>query len=1245
MNFLFRIPSARDPRLILGFLFGLMSLFSDSIQAQEILKDHFDYEILFEVPQIEHPTVVTCDDDGNLFIGEDPMDMRGPSTEEFDRIQHVIFDEQGRPARKTVFAENLSAVFGMIWHDGALYVMHAPHYTMFKDTDGDGVADVRKELADGFGAPAGIYGFNDHIVTGTRLGMDGFVYVSVGDKGIPNATGSDGSVISLEGGGVVRMRLDGSQLEIFSTGTRNHLDVAMDSLDNIFTYDNTDDGLGWWTRFTHHIPTGYYGYPFDYHPHPERHLPAISEHGGGSPVGAACYRGAVWPKKYWDADFHCEWGKRKIQTFYPKPAGATFDATMEDFMIPTEGDEFRPQDLCFSPDGKYMYVADWQYGGWTNPKVAGRIYRVSYTGDLLPEPPRAANEDPIEDQIRSLGHPAHHERMRAQWELSRRGESSIQPLQKLLATKDSPPMARVHGIWALAEISRHVGSYDPTPDFVSALKDPDPVVRAQAARAIGTLRLKDAEEPLIALLADADPTVRLHTAVALGRIGEGKAAQPLFEALAEKDRFARFAMIQALRAIDQWEPALASVSVGNPTRTQATLIALTGEYDLGAVDALAAISTESDDPEIRAQAVEALSEVYKESAPYTGGWWGTRPAAGKPRREKNQDWEGTEKVLEAIHGALEDASPSVRIASLAAQEKIGEPVEADLLRELVKEDPASEVRIEAIHRLAETSDPKSSELLANIAGSPTEEETVRSVAVEALVQVDPSGSLETLRSLLDQAETPAPVRVASLDGVTKLKDTESRLAVRKQLTDSNPIVRRAAVEAMAAITGRGAGISIIPLLDDPDLEVRITVIRTLGDIKARDAASHLIPLANNPELRLEIFRTLNKNPDRAALSVYLNGVLDKSPDIRELAAESLLALKERILPDLVKLHEKNELSPELRRELGNIFSQPLPVMEWQVLAAWSKEKESVDIDVTQPAELGKYYQVGDRTLEWVGYRGDQQYGRISADKFFHPNSHCWLMAYTTIEAEQPYEMHWKLGCDDQAILWVNGEKIYEELDDGSWSVDDAEGTVQLKQGTNLIYFKSGNSGGDWAFSLAVSQYDPRLDFLYQDVAPELDIEAYRDFALNNDGNPKHGEELFMDQNGIGCVKCHSVGETGDAAIGPNLAGIGTKYEREELVRSVLEPSNRIESGYELTLIETFDEEFIDGIVQSETEREISLVNADGEAFTVKKEDVRDRRKSALSMMPNGLEKGMTLQDFADIIAYLRAQKETPKRSE
>ena len=87
-----------------------------------------------------------------------------------------------------VFADKLNAVFGMVWHDGALYVMNMPHLTVLRDTDGDGKADERKELFTDLGVPAGSPNdFNDHIVSGLKIGMDGYLYISVGDKGVPKA--------------------------------------------------------------------------------------------------------------------------------------------------------------------------------------------------------------------------------------------------------------------------------------------------------------------------------------------------------------------------------------------------------------------------------------------------------------------------------------------------------------------------------------------------------------------------------------------------------------------------------------------------------------------------------------------------------------------------------------------------------------------------------------------------------------------------------------------------------------------------------------------------------------------------------------------------------------------------------------------------------------------------------------------------------------------------------------------------
>ena len=60
---------------------------------------------------------------------------------------------------------------------------------------------------------------------------------------------------------MVRVRTDGTGLEVVSRGQRNIYDVAIDPYLNLFTRDNTNDGDGWDVRLSHVVPTGHFGYP------------------------------------------------------------------------------------------------------------------------------------------------------------------------------------------------------------------------------------------------------------------------------------------------------------------------------------------------------------------------------------------------------------------------------------------------------------------------------------------------------------------------------------------------------------------------------------------------------------------------------------------------------------------------------------------------------------------------------------------------------------------------------------------------------------------------------------------------------------------------------------------------------------------------------------------------------------------------------------------------------------------------
>ena len=170
------------------------------------------------VPAVLYPCQVATAPDGALFVAEDPMDQVGPYEAYHGRI--LLFRDGKDPVP---FADGFRAIQGMAWHDGALYVSHMPFLTVIRDKDGDGKAEERKDLFKDLG-PTDNRGLNDHIVSGIQFGMDGYLYISVGDKGVPKATGPDGRTRADRGGrNPAPPALMGRGSKCTPTGTRNHL--------------------------------------------------------------------------------------------------------------------------------------------------------------------------------------------------------------------------------------------------------------------------------------------------------------------------------------------------------------------------------------------------------------------------------------------------------------------------------------------------------------------------------------------------------------------------------------------------------------------------------------------------------------------------------------------------------------------------------------------------------------------------------------------------------------------------------------------------------------------------------------------------------------------------------------------------------------------------------------------------------------------------------------------------------------
>ena len=121
---------------------------------------------------------------------------------------------------------------------GDVYYTCIPHVWKLRDTDGDGAVDQRKTLSSGYGVHGGYLGHDLH---GLRVGPDGKIYYTIGDRGA--TVDHDGKkFVHPDEGTCWRCNPDGSELEVFARGLRNPQELAFDEFGNLFTGDNNSDG-------------------------------------------------------------------------------------------------------------------------------------------------------------------------------------------------------------------------------------------------------------------------------------------------------------------------------------------------------------------------------------------------------------------------------------------------------------------------------------------------------------------------------------------------------------------------------------------------------------------------------------------------------------------------------------------------------------------------------------------------------------------------------------------------------------------------------------------------------------------------------------------------------------------------------------------------------------------------------------------------------------------------------------------
>lgn len=132
------------------------------------------------------------------------------------------------------------------------------------------------------------------------------------------------------------------------------------------------------------------------------------------------------------------------------------------------------------------------------------------------------------------------------------------------------------------------------------------------------------------------------------------------------------------------------------------------------------------------------------------------------------------------------------------------------------------------------------------------------------------------------------------------------------------------------------------------------------------------------------------------------------------------------------------------------------------------------------------------------------------------------------------------------------------------------------------------------------------------------------------GDPERGMLIFEQAN---CSKCHRVGLVGEST-GPELTGLGKRFSKRETIESIVAPDAVISDRYRSLLIATTDGQQILGMKVDESTSELSLLLADGKVAKIRKDEVEETKQVDKSTMPADLLKGLSLDQIADLVAYL-----------
>jgi len=780
-------------------------------------------------------------------------DRFGELTNFSDKIVRVEDrDGDGLADQSTVFAEGFNTPLdgigsGVLARGDSVWFANIPNLWLLRATNNAGPANFRKSLHYGYGVRVAYMGHDLH---GLRLGPDGKIYFSIGDRGL-NVQTERGVVAVPNSGAVLRCNTDGTELEVFATGLRNPQELAFDEQGNLFTVDNNSDA-GDQARCVYLVEGGDSGWrvgfqfinsPVQRGPwmeekiwqlqndeQPVHSLPPLA-HISSGPSGLTFASGTGLPERYRNHFFLCDFhGTAKgsgILSFALRPKGASFELFDKEHFLWN----ILATDVEIGVDGG-VYALDWVDGWGKTGK--NRIYRVSdprrKTDAFVAETKRlladGMSRRGAAELGKLLGHPDQRIRLEAQFALAERGD--VETLGEAAKRSDGQ-LARLHAIWGLGQVARV--KPDATKPLLALLTDADSAVCAQAAKILGDHRVANAYDGLTRLIAEPNPRVEFFAAMALGKLGR-KEAVPLLLVLlkenADRDRYLRHAAVMGLTWIGDVPALAAAQKDASPAVRLGALLAL---RRLGRGEVATALDDAN--PKIVLEAARAIhDEPIPTALPQLAALI-TKPTQSEPllRRVINANFRlGTPDTAAnlARFAARADAPEKSRIEAMDALSTWPKPANLDRVLNIYRPLPPRD-SVAAGNAVKP--------LLAPLLSSPSD--PVRVSAIQVLDQLNLTGFSEMLFGLVTNETAKPTVRVASLKVFAKSDDTRLAPAVRAAMSSTNSELRTEGLKQLTRLAPEDAVHIVSAALTDASSHEQQVALTTLGGIDSEAAATLL----------------------------------------------------------------------------------------------------------------------------------------------------------------------------------------------------------------------------------------------------------------------------------------------------------------------------------------------------------------------------------------------------------------------